>query len=406
VLQFVEPTRKRDCTEEADAARQKAPDGHTILVNGALAAGLAVLAAAAVIWVPFLAPIRHRFEDTDPGWVVVAFLFQLLSVLSFVVALRGAFDRRLGWREAFDVGVVEESANVFLPSGGSGGLALGAVILIRSGIPTAFAVSRSAVLFLVTSAVSGFALITFGALEAIDVLPGSASLASTLIPAAIAAVIVAGLIFLPRLLPQIDGTRGGKIRHGAAAAQAWLREAVDTSVDLVIGKREMLLILGAIGYYAFDVASMGAAFEALGGGGPALGLFVLAYTIGHAGAIVPLPGSAEGGLVGAFTLFGAPLSLAVGGILLYRVFHAGVPFLLGALGLADMSRRRHEGALGESAEEAPKEAEEAKAPAAITDGATPARTAPVTKSSRAGNAKSTSEDGSPSYVGEAVSSKD
>ena len=37
-----------------------------------------------------------------------------------------------------------------------------------------------------------------------------------------------------------------------------------------------------------------------------------------------------------------PLSLAVGGILLYRVFHAGVPFLLGALGLADMGRRRHE----------------------------------------------------------------
>ncbi|HEX3360098.1 MAG TPA: lysylphosphatidylglycerol synthase domain-containing protein [Solirubrobacterales bacterium] len=408
MLQFVEPTRKRDCTEEADKARQKAPDGHTILVNGALAAGLAVLAAAAVIWLPFLAPIRHRFENTEPIWVVVAFLFQLLSVLSFVVALRGAFDRRLGWREAFDVGVVEESANVFLPSGGSGGLALGAVILIRSGIPTAFAVSRSAVLFLVTSAVSGFALIIFGTLEAINLLPGSASLASTLIPAAIAAVIVAGLIFLPRALPQIDGTRGGKIRRGAAAAQAWLREAVDTSVQLVIGSREMLLILGAIGYYAFDVASMGAAFEALGGGGPALGLFVLAYTIGHAGAIIPLPGSAEGGLVGAFTLFGAPLSLAVGGILLYRVFHAGVPFLLGALGLADMSRHRHEEVLAEAAEETPEVLEEAEAEApAHTDGATPARTAPpITKSSRAGNAKSASEDGSRSYAGEAVSSKD
>jgi uncharacterized membrane protein YbhN (UPF0104 family) len=367
VLQFVEPTRRRDCTEEADKAREKAPDGHTILVNGALAAGLAVIAAAAVIWVPFLAPIRHRFENTEPGWVAASFVFQLLSVLSFVVALRGAFDRRLGWRESFDVGVVEESANVFLPSGGSGGLALGAVILIRSGIPTAFAVSRSAVLFLVTSAVSGFALIIFGTLEAVGALPGSASLASTLIPAVIAAVIVAGLIFLPRALPQIDGTGGGKIRRAAAAAQAWLREAVDTSVQLVIGSREMLLILGAIGYYAFDVAAMGAAFEALGGGDPALGLFVLAYTIGHAGAIIPLPGSAEGGLVGAFTLFGAPLSLAVGGILLYRVFHAGVPFLLGALGLADMSRHRHESVLTDAADEAPEvlEEAEAEAPAAL-----------------------------------------
>ena len=117
----------------------------------------------------------------------------------------------------------------------------------------------------------------------------------------------------------------------------------------MLASREALLILGAIGYYAFDVASMGAAFEALGGGGPALGLFVLAYTIGHAGAIIPLPGSAEGGLVGAFTLFGSALSLAAGGILLYRVFHAGVPFLLGALGLADMGRQRHEDVLEDAA---------------------------------------------------------
>ncbi len=341
-MQFVEPASgKRDCAEEAAKAKQKAPEARTILVNGAIAAGLAVLAAAAVIWVPFLEPIRDRFANTEPVWVVACFVLQLLSVLSFVVALRGAFDRKLGWREAFDVGVVEESANVFLPSGGSGGLALGAVILIRSGIPTAFAVSRSAVLFLVTSAVSGGALVAFGALEAANVLPGDASLALTLLPAAIAALIIAAVIVVPRAMPQIDATGGGKIRHGAAAAQIWLREAVDTSIAIV-GSREMLLVLGALGYYGFDVASMGAAFEALGGGGPALGLFVLAYTIGHAGAIIPLPGSAEGGLVGAFTLFGSSLSLAAGGVLLYRTFHAGVPFLLGALGLADIGRQRHD----------------------------------------------------------------
>jgi uncharacterized membrane protein YbhN (UPF0104 family) len=391
LLQFVEPSRERDCSEEAEAAKRKAPDGHTILVNGLLAAGLVVIAAAAVVWVPFLEPIRDRFANTEPGWVIVAFVLQLLSVLSFVVALRGAFDRRLGWRESFDVGVVEESANVFLPSGGSGGLALGAVILIRSGIPTAFAVSRSAVLFLVTSFVSGAAIVVFGTLEAVGALPGDASLALTLIPAAIAGLIIAAIIVLPRALPQIDGTRGGKIRHGAAAAQTWLREAVDTSVELV-ASREMLLVLGAIGYYAFDVASMGAAFEALGGGGPELGLFVLAYTIGHGGAIIPLPGSAEGGLVGAFTLFGSPLSLAVGGILLYRVFHAGVPFLLGAMGLADMGRHR-----GEAIDQSPPDADQiavgAEPQPARADGASPAA-----------DGAAAPADGDDSYVGDAVSS--
>ena len=128
----LDPERRRrgDCGEEAEAALEKTADGHTLLVNGLIAAGLVVLAAAAVIWVPFLEPIRDRFAHTQPGWVIASFVLQLLSVLSFVVALRGAFDRRLAWRESFDVGVVEESANVFLPSGGSGGLALGAVILI------------------------------------------------------------------------------------------------------------------------------------------------------------------------------------------------------------------------------------------------------------------------------------
>jgi uncharacterized membrane protein YbhN (UPF0104 family) len=354
LLQFVEPSPEQkddpcselrrhglDCTKEVEAARQKAPESRTIFVNGMLAAGLALLAAAAVIWVPFLEPIRDRFADTDPAWGVAAFVLQLLSVLSFVVALRGAFERRLGWRESFDVGVVEESANVFLPSGGSGGLALGAVILIRSGIPSAFAASRSAVLFLVTSAVSGGALIVFGLLEAANLLPGDADLSATLIPGLAGVLIVGAIIVLPRAIPQLDADKGGKIRRAIALAQAWLVGTVDTSIEMVLGRREILLIAGSIGYYAFDVASMGAAFEALGGGGPALGLFVLAYTIGHAGAIVPLPGSAEGGLVGAFTLYGSSLSLAVGGILLYRVFHAGVPFLLGALGLADMGRQRH-----------------------------------------------------------------
>jgi uncharacterized membrane protein YbhN (UPF0104 family) len=404
VLQFVEPSpelkddpcaelRRRglDCTEEVEEARKKAPESRTIFINGLLAAGLAVLAAAAVIWVPFLQPIRDRFADTEPGWVVASFVLQLLSVLSFVVALRGAFERRLGWREAFDVGVVEESANVFLPSGGSGGLALGAVILIRSGIPTAFAASRSAVLFLVTSAVSGFALIVFGLGEAIGIFPGDADLTATLIPGLAGAFIIVAIIFLPRAIPQLDADKGGKIRRAVALAQAWLVGAVDTSMEMVLGRREILLIAGSIGYYAFDVASMGAAFAALGGGAPALGLFVLAYTIGHAGAIVPLPGSAEGGLVGAFTLYGSPLSLAVGGILLYRVFHAGVPFLLGALGLADMSRqRRRAGSIVPTAEVSP-------APAA-------AQSLPVTKSSPRQNSNSTSEPQDPSYVDDEVSS--
>jgi uncharacterized membrane protein YbhN (UPF0104 family) len=65
---------------------------------------------------------------------------------------------------------------------------------------------------------------------------------------------------------------------------------------------------------------------------------VLAYTLGHGGAIVPIPGSAEGGLIGMFVLYGVSLPTATAAVLAYRALHAGVPMLLGTIALADVRR--------------------------------------------------------------------
>jgi uncharacterized membrane protein YbhN (UPF0104 family) len=304
-----------------------------------LPVGLLALAGAAIVWLPVLHPVRDRFEDTDGTWVAIAFALQVCSTLSFVAAFRGAFDRRIGWRAAFDLSMVEEGTNVILPSGGSGGLAVGAVLLIRAGVPTHYAASRSAVLFLVTSAVSFVALILAGTLEAIGVLPGDASLAATILPALGAVLVILGAYVLSHRLPDLHAAPEQRIRFLLMRLQRFLREAVDISVGL-IRSRDLILIGGSIGYFGFDVASLWASFEALGGGAPALGLFVIAYVLGHGGAIVPIPGSAEGGLVGAFSLYGAPVSLAIGATLVYRTFHAGVPVILALGGYADIRRLR------------------------------------------------------------------
>lgn len=306
-----------------------------------LPVGLLVVAAAAIAWLPVLHPVRDRFAHTDGGWVAAAFALQVCSTLSFVAAFRGAFERRIGWRAAFDLSMVEEGTNVILPSGGSGGLAVGAVLLIRAGVPTHYAASRSAVLFLATSAVGFVALALAGTLEAIGLLPGDASLAATLIPALVAALIMVGAIVLSHRLPDLHARPEQRIRTLLMRLQRFLREAVDISIEL-IRKGDVLLIGGSIGYFGFDVASLWASFEALGGGAPALGLFVIAYVLGHGGAIIPIPGSAEGGLVGAFSLYGASVSLAVGAILVYRTFHAGVPVVLALGGYADIRRLRRQ----------------------------------------------------------------
>lgn len=306
-----------------------------------LPTALLVAAAAAVVWLPFLEPVRDRFANTNGVWVAVAFGLQVLSTLSFVAAFRGAFERRIGWRAAFDLAMVEEGANVILPSGGSGGLAIGAVILIRAGVPTRFAASRSAVLFLVTSAVGFVALLLAGTLETVGVLPGDAALLATLLPALGAALVMVAAIVLSHKLPEVHARPDQRTRRLVQRTQRFLREAVDLSLAM-ISRGDLLLIGGSLGYFGFDVASLGASFAALGGGGLPLGLFVIAYVLGHGGAILPLPGSAEGGLVGVFTLYGCPLSLAVGAVLVYRTFHAGVPVVLALAGFADIRRLRRQ----------------------------------------------------------------
>jgi uncharacterized membrane protein YbhN (UPF0104 family) len=54
--------------------------------------------------------------------------------------------------------------------------------------------------------------------------------------------------------------------------------------------------------------------------------------------MVPIPGSAEGGLIGMFVLYGMDLPTATAAVLAYRALHAGVPIVLGVIGLADVRR--------------------------------------------------------------------
>jgi uncharacterized membrane protein YbhN (UPF0104 family) len=67
-----------------------------------------------------------------------------------------------------------------------------------------------------------------------------------------------------------------------------------------------------------------------------VGVFLLAYTLGHAGAWLPTPGGVggtEGGLIGMFAAYGTPLALAAAAVLAYRVFQLGLPAILGAISL-------------------------------------------------------------------------
>jgi uncharacterized membrane protein YbhN (UPF0104 family) len=304
-----------------------------------VAVGAAVLLVGAVVatQLPGVAEIGHQLAGADSGWISAALILELASTAAFALAFHGVYDRRPSPRASTSMSLAVQGMNIVLPSGGAGGLAVGAVLLDRAGVPRSFAASRTVALFLVTSLVSFAAVIIAGFGVAAGVLSGDASLALTLVPALIALLIVAAVFALPRAQGPAQRVDAGRVRTALASARQYLREGVGASAEL-LRSGDRLVIAGAIGYFAFDVAALAAAFHAVGSAGLPIGLLVLAYTLGHGGAMVPVPGSAEGGLIGMFVLYGMSLPTATAAVLAYRALHAGVPLVLGVIGLADVRR--------------------------------------------------------------------
>ena len=266
----------------------------------------------------------------------MAAILELASTAAFAFAFHGVYDRRPSPRASTSMSLAVQGMNIVLPSGGAGGLAVGAVLLDRAGVPRSFAASRTVALFLITSLVSFAAVVIAGfgvagrARRRRD--PGGDA------PAGRVALLVIVAVFA---LPRSGGASTLRPPAGCARALAkareYLRDGVGASAEL-LRSGDRLVIAGAIGYFAFDVAAIAAAFHAVGSAGLPIGLLVLAYTLGHGGAMVPIPGSAEGGLIGMFVLYGMPLPTATAAVLAYRALHAGVPMVLGAIGLADVRR--------------------------------------------------------------------
>jgi uncharacterized membrane protein YbhN (UPF0104 family) len=309
-------------------------DLRAAIKRGAFFVVVIAIAIALILSLPGVDEIRARFAAANPAWVAAAAVCSLLSMGGFVRALWSAFDRVMPWRRALVLGVAEQGANVLLPAGGAGGPALGALVMTRLGVPAPVAAGRHAALFLITSGVSFVALVLAGTLTAVGVLPGDASALATLAPAAGAAIAI-GLAMAFALGHPPGRPEGGRIRTALWRAHRFVHDGARTSVAL-LRHGDPLLIAGAVGYFAFDVGALACMFQAFGGGAPGLGIFVLAYSLGHAGALLPTPGGVggtEGGLIGMFVAYGTPLGLTAAAVLAYRVFQLGLPAILGALSI-------------------------------------------------------------------------
>ena len=288
---------------------------------------------------PGLGEVRERFESAAPAWLAAAVLFELCSVASFPVALRGAFSRIMPWRPAYALGLVEQGTNVLIPAGGTGGLAFGAVLMQRRGVPTSFVATRTVVLFLATSLMTFLAIIVSGLAVGLGADGGNVPSFAGLLIAAGAAAVLAAAVWIGNSPAAVLEQRG-RLATLIAKARGAIAGGVRDTIAL-LRRGDALLIAGSIGYLAFDVLTLAAMFEALGGGAPPVAAFVLAYTVGQAGSMIPTPagvGGTEGSLIGMFVLCGASLGAATAAVLAYRVVQLGVPAVLGMIASIDLRR--------------------------------------------------------------------
>lgn len=313
--------------------------------GGGRIAGIAVfivLITAAVLALPGLGELRERLAGADPALIALALLLELASCLAFVAAFRGVFSRRLSWRFSLEVGMAEQAANVLLPTGGAGGLALGAWALRRVGMPAERIGRRTVAFFLLTSTVNFAAVVLAGLGLALGLLPGRVGLLIAAVPAMLAAAALLAIALLPRLLGNAETRRrDGRLSRLLARGRGYLADGIRDALRL-LGSGRPLVIGGAIGYMALDVLALAAVFAAFGGGAPELGTFVLAYAVGQLGGLVPLPGGVggtDGGLILAFGLLGTPIAVAAAAVIGYRVFQLGVPAILGIAAYARLRRR-------------------------------------------------------------------
>lgn len=311
-----------------------------------IALGLLVLVVAVVTLLPGLGGLRSRLAHASPGWLALGALLKILSGFGYVAVFRMVFCRRMSWRVSTQIGMSEFGANALLPTGGAGGLALGAWALKRGGMPGEEIAKRTVAFFLLTSLpnVLGVILIGFGL--AVGVLGGESDLVLTAVPAAIAAAAVAGTIAGGRLARRYERRKREAGRHlrskralAAVKGLAALADGVDESLAL-LREGNAVLIAGLLAYLVFDVMILWAGFRALGSS-PAVAILAMAYLIGELGGLIPIPGGLGGvdaGLLGTLVLYHVSITSAAGAVIAYRAIALAVPAVLGAIAFAALRR--------------------------------------------------------------------
>jgi uncharacterized membrane protein YbhN (UPF0104 family) len=292
---------------------------------------LATATVTLLLAVPGLKGVAQQVADMNLAWIAVAVAAEIGSCVGYVVIFRLFFDtvpataaRELAW--------TEEASGALLPTGGVGALAIGGWILRRSGMSSGTIVERSSALFFLTSASNVTALVIGGVMLATGELGGRDTLLLAGGPIVLGVSATVLTLAVPPLMHRTSHRR----------LPRWVVDLVD-GIDTA--RRALFTphwrLLGAVGYLAFDVAALGAAFAATGHTVP-IDALILGYIIGYLANMLPVPGGfgvLEAGLGGTLIAYGAPATQAVAAVIVYHAIAFWVPSLGGVIAYGRLRRR-------------------------------------------------------------------
>jgi uncharacterized protein (TIRG00374 family) len=279
----------------------------------------------------------------DRTWLAVAFFMELLSYASYIWLFRAIFIRKIpiiGWIGSYRISMAGVAATRLFGAAGAGGIALTFWAVRKAGMGRRMSISYLVAFYVILYAVFMFALLIDGILLRTGAIPGTAPFGVTVVPAIFGGLVI--FVFVLALLVPGNLERGAarwsqgrgrtaKIALKLAAVPALIGQGTRVAVEVI--KRRDAGLLGALGWWAFDIATLWACFKAFGLS-PALGVLVMGYFVGMIANIIPTPGgvgAVEGGMVATYAAFGVDLSLATAAVLAYRVFAFLMPTIPGVI---------------------------------------------------------------------------
>lgn len=356
---LVEPTRGPERTPQSGSGGGN-DEPHVFTRKRMIQTGVVVTLMVAAIYfllpqVTGLGDATEKIGEAQPFWVGMAVLCELIAFGTYVALFRGVVSGDvlpLTWREAYEINMAGLAATRLLAAGGAGGIALTYWALRKAGMPARQSGCRMVAFIVLQYIWYPLALITFGILMYTGVLAGSKEFSVTLLPAIIAAVVLA-LAVLVSLVPadftrRIDratrgkGRRRAQIAHRIATVPDTFASGMRTALDLLRHPSQGgLALAGALGFWAANIAILWVSFKAFGVTVP-LAVIVQGFFIGMVANLVPFApagvGAVDAGLIGAFFLFGLPHAECFAAVLVYRVVAFWLPIPPGIVAFFQLRR--------------------------------------------------------------------